>query len=76
MKEGKLQNLWFRLNVQLTRKEKLIFSKYLAVLLGAGLAIDEAIDILRAQSKRSMHRILEALYESLNRGGYTLVWFV
>ncbi|NQV89284.1 MAG: type II secretion system F family protein [Parcubacteria group bacterium] len=68
MKEGKLQNLWFRLNVQLTRKEKLIFSKYLAVLLGAGLAIDEAIKILRDQSKRSMRRILEALYESLNRG--------
>jgi type IV pilus assembly protein PilC len=67
-KDNALKQFWMRLNVQLSRKEKLIFAKYLSVLLGAGLAIDEAIDVLRKQAKRSNKRVLEELSETLKRG--------
>ena len=62
------QKTWKRLNIQLTRKEKLVFAKYLSVLLGAGLAIDEAIDVLRKQSKHSLGRILTVLSSRLKQG--------
>lgn len=68
VKNERLKAFWLRLNVQLTRKEKLIFAKYLAVLLGAGLAIDEAVDVLARQSKRSAKRILDELSVTLKRG--------
>lgn len=63
-----LKAIWFRLNVQLTRKEKLIFAKYLSVLLGAGLAIDESIDVLGKQAKGSLGRILEHISQTVKHG--------
>lgn len=63
-----LQKLWFRLNVQLTRKEKLIFAKYLSVLLGAGLAIDESVDVLQKQATGSLGRILNHLSATVKHG--------
>jgi len=68
MTRNKWQSIWFRLNVQLTRKQKLIFAKYLSVLLGAGLAIDESIDILKRQSKASLARILTHISETVKHG--------
>ena len=62
------QTVWRRLNIQLTRKEKLVFAKYLSVLLGAGLAIDEAIDVLHKQSKHSLGKILAVLSSRLKQG--------
>jgi type IV pilus assembly protein PilC len=69
MKGGeKIKTMWKRASVQISRKEKLVFAKYLAVLLGAGLAIDDAINVLAEQSKRSMKKVLETLGEYLSRG--------
>jgi len=68
MTRNKWKSLWFRLNVQLTRKQKLIFAKYLSVLLGAGLAIDESIDILKKQAKSSLARILTHISETVKHG--------
>lgn len=68
MDHNRLQSIWFRLNVQLTRKEKLIFAKYLSVLLGAGLAIDESVDILHKQTKGSFGRILAHLSVTVKHG--------
>lgn len=68
MNKGTLQSIWFRLNVQLSRKDKLIFAKYLSVLLGAGLAIDESVDVLRKQAKGSMGRILDHLSKTVQHG--------
>lgn len=36
MDKKTLKAIWFRLNVQLTRKEKLIFAKHLSVLFTPG----------------------------------------
>ncbi|MBI5369961.1 type II secretion system F family protein [Candidatus Uhrbacteria bacterium] len=64
----RLHQFWQRLNIQLSAKERLVFAKYLAVLLGAGLPIDEAINVLKEQSKRSLARILEGLSVHLKQG--------
>lgn len=68
MDKSTLQAIWFRLNVQLSRKEKLIFAKYLSVLLGAGLAIDESIDVLQKQTKGSLARILAHISVTVKHG--------
>lgn len=62
------QNLILRATVQLSRKERLIFTKYLAVLLGSGLTVDESVKTLHAQSKGSLKKILATLLDSLSRG--------
>ncbi|MCR4286119.1 MAG: type II secretion system F family protein, partial [Candidatus Kaiserbacteria bacterium] len=68
MDKSTLQAIWFRVNVQLSRKEKLIFAKYLSVLLGAGLAIDESIDVLQKQTKGSLARILAHISVTVKHG--------
>lgn len=60
--------LWKKISIQLSNKEKLIFVKYLAVLLKSGLAIDNAINILFKQSKGPLKKILDGLNVALKRG--------
>ncbi len=60
--------MWKQASVQISRKEKLMFAKYFAVLLGAGLAIDDAVNVLAEQSKRSMKKVLGTLSDYLSRG--------
>jgi len=61
-------SFWEKLNVRLSNKERLLFTKYLSVLLKAGLPIDEAIRILAEQAKGSMRVILKNLQEYVQRG--------
>lgn len=68
MTKNALKAIWLRLNVQLSRKDKLIFAKYLSVLLGAGLAIDESVDVLNKQAKGSLKRILDHLSMTVKHG--------
>ncbi|HBL39290.1 TPA: hypothetical protein DDZ10_01315 [Candidatus Uhrbacteria bacterium] len=60
--------LMVRLNVRLSHTEKMLFTKYFAVLLKSGVAIDEAIDILLQQSKGPLKKILETLKASVEQG--------
>ncbi len=57
-----------RFTIRLSHSEKLLFAKYLGVLLRAGLAIDEALDILIQQSKGSLHVILTNLQTRIRNG--------
>jgi len=47
----------------------MLFTKYLNVLLGSGLTIDEALDILVEQSSGSLVKILKTLQENIKKGG-------
>ncbi|OGL70045.1 hypothetical protein A3C17_01520 [Candidatus Uhrbacteria bacterium RIFCSPHIGHO2_02_FULL_53_13] len=60
--------LMVRLNVRLSHTEKMLFTKYFAVLLKSGVAIDEAIDILLQQSKGPLKKILETLKSVVEQG--------
>src|SRR3989338_75154 len=60
--------LMVRLNVRLSHTEKMLFTKYFAVLLKSGVAIDEAIDILLQQSKGPLKKMLETLKASVEQG--------
>ncbi len=60
-----------RLSVRLSLSERLLFTKYLAVLLNSGLPIDEALDILVQQSSGSLKEILTTLKNAV-RSGNTL----
>lgn len=64
MTHGKFEQL----TVRLSHSEKLLFAKYLGVLLRAGLAIDEALDILIQQSKGPLHIILSNLQTRIRNG--------
>lgn len=68
MNRQTLQTIWSQMSIQLSRKEKLIFAKYLSVLLGAGLAIDESVDILQKQASGSLARILKHLSITVKHG--------
>ena len=57
-----------KFTVRLSHNEKLLFAKYLAVLLHAGLAIDEALDILIQQSKGPLKTILTNLKMRVRNG--------
>jgi len=57
--------------VRLSLSERLLFTKYLAVLLNSGLPIDEALDILVQQSSGSLKEILTTLKNAV-RSGNTL----
>ncbi len=63
-----LAGLWKRVNVRLSHKERLIFTKYLSVLLRSGLAIDEAVEVLGAQSKGPLKKIIADVSKTLARG--------
>ena len=60
--------LGVRLNVRLSHTEKMLFTKYFAVLLKSGVAIDEAIDILLQQSRGPLKKILETLKAAVEQG--------
>ena len=60
--------LMTRLNIRLSHTEKMLFTKYFAVLLKSGVAIDEAIDILLQQSKVPLKKILETLKSVVEQG--------
>src|SRR3990167_2528848 len=60
--------LMTRLNIRLSHTEKMLFTKYFAVLLKSGVAIDEAIDILLQQSKGPLKKILETLKSVVEQG--------
>ncbi|MCR4311870.1 MAG: type II secretion system F family protein, partial [Candidatus Uhrbacteria bacterium] len=60
-----------RIRVRLSLSERLLFTKYLAVLLNSGLPIDEALDILLQQSSGSLKEILSTLKTAV-RSGNTL----
>lgn len=61
-------SFWERANTQLSQKDKLLFTKYLSVLLKSGMAIDDAVVVLLAQAKGSMKKILTNLSENVKRG--------
>lgn len=55
--------------VRLSHTEKLMFTKYLSVLLQSGLAIDEVLGILLDQSKGAIKHIASSLRNSVKQGG-------
>ena len=57
-----------KFTVRLSHSDKLLFAKYLAVLLRAGLAIDDALDILIQQSKGPLKTILTNLKTHIRNG--------
>jgi type IV pilus assembly protein PilC len=61
-------NLWTKLNTRLSLKEKLLFTKYLAILLRSGMAIDEAVEVLQNQSKGVLKKILNVLQTYIKLG--------
>ncbi|KKW30495.1 MAG: Type IV pilin [Candidatus Uhrbacteria bacterium GW2011_GWD2_52_7] len=64
-------SLMTRLRVRLSLSERLLLTKYLAVLLNSGLPIDDALDILLQQSTGSLKIILGTLKNTV-RSGNTL----
>ena len=60
---------WNRISVKLKHTELMLFTKYLNVLLGSGLTIDEALDILVEQSSGSLVKILKTLQSNIKKGG-------
>jgi len=64
-------SLMTRLRVRLSLSERLLLTKYLAVLLNSGLPIDDALDILLQQSTGSLKVILGTLKNTV-RSGNTL----
>ncbi|MCF6277034.1 MAG: type II secretion system F family protein [Candidatus Magasanikbacteria bacterium] len=69
-KSKKKQNLlWNRISVNLKHTELMLFTKYLNVLLGSGLTLDEALDILVDQSSGSLKKILKSLQGNIRKGG-------
>lgn len=69
--QNRLGRTWVRITVALSRKEKLLFTKYFGVLLKSGVAIDEALKILMTRSKGSVKKVLNVLYSTV-RDGETL----
>jgi type IV pilus assembly protein PilC len=65
-KSGKL---WTRMSISLKHEDVMLFTKYLNVLLGSGLTIDEALDILSEQATGSLLKILETLKDGIKKGG-------
>lgn len=55
--------------VRLSHTEKLMFTKYLSVLMQSGLAIDEVLGILLDQSKGALKHIATSLRDSVKNGG-------
>ncbi len=68
MPELKKVSLMTRLNIRLSSKEKVLFAKYLSVLLDSGLPLLESIDILLEQSKGALKKIITRLKSELEGG--------
>lgn len=67
-KNSKKVSLMTKLNVRLGSKEKVLFVKYLSVLLDSGLALDQALDVLISQSKGALKKILETVLKEIQNG--------
>jgi len=65
---AKKVSIFTRLNIRLSVKERLLFAKYLSVLLGSGLTLDESIKVLKKGTKGPMKKILETLDVELQQG--------
>lgn len=61
-------SLWTKLSVRLSEKEKVLFIKYLSVLLAAGLSLSQAVDVLRDQAKGPTKNILDTTSECIKNG--------
>ncbi|MBU0614273.1 type II secretion system F family protein [Patescibacteria group bacterium] len=68
MPEKKKVSLMTKMNIRLSGKEKVLFAKYLSVLLDSGLPLKEAIDILLEQSKGSLKKIITKLMSEIENG--------
>lgn len=59
---------------RISAKEKVFFSRQLAVMISAGLAIDHAISIINRQTKnQAFKKVLAALYQDIDAGEYLSV---
>lgn len=65
---SRITQIWENFSIRLSHKDRLVLFKYLSVLLGAGLAIDEAVKILQEQSKGSQLIIMNHLAKTLAQG--------
>lgn len=61
-------DLFERLSIRLSHTEQLLLTKYLSVLLRAGLPIDDAISLLLEQAKGSLKKILITLKAAVTSG--------
>ncbi|EKD47530.1 MAG: hypothetical protein ACD_66C00019G0004 [uncultured bacterium] len=59
---------WEKLNIRLSAKEKVLFIKYLHVLLKSGLSLNDALDVLLSQSTGPLKKILERLVREVESG--------
>ncbi|MBU4315361.1 type II secretion system F family protein [Patescibacteria group bacterium] len=59
---------WEKLNVRLSSKEKVLFIKYLHVLLKSGLSLDDSLDVLSSQSTGPMKKIVDRLVKEVQSG--------
>lgn len=57
-----------KLNIRLSAKEKVLFIKYLHVLLKSGLSLDDSLDVLLSQSTGPLKKILERLVKEVQSG--------
>jgi len=51
---AKKVSIFTRLNIRLSVKERLLFAKYLSVLLGSGLTLDESIKVLKKGNEENI----------------------
>jgi type II secretory pathway component PulF len=64
-------SFWQKINIRLSEKEKVMFIKYLSVLLESGLSLDDSLDVLLSQSSGPLKKILETIVGEV-RSGKTL----
>lgn len=61
-------SLWTRLNVRLSEKERVLFAKYLSVLIESGLPLSQAIEVLASQSTGPTKVILTTVLQDIRNG--------
>lgn len=61
-------SFWTRLNVRLSEKERVLFAKYLSVLIESGLPLSQAVDVLLSQSSGPTKAILTSVSKDLQNG--------
>ena len=69
-----MKNINMAIFAHVTAKEKVFFSRQLAVMISAGLAIDNAINIISRQTKnQAFIKVLNAIYQDIEAGEYLSV---
>lgn len=54
---------------RVSNKEKVFFARQLAVMISSGLAIDQAVNLIRAQTKNTaFHKVLDGVHQSVTAG--------